>query len=570
MAGLLFTLPRQVVLDDSGDPVPGAKVNFYLAGTTTPQDTYTTKALSVAHDNPVVADAAGELDAIFLDSTKAYRCIVTDSSDVTLYDEDNINDVSLRAPYYDITAAENTAGVTPSDYSYPSGDVLRYGAAIDGVTNDYAALAAAVSVCATHPLLPWSGDLEIGTDTAISIPTGGRIGGMGPKSVISKASGTADIFTTTGNDIRVRGLRLIGPNNTGCDGITTDGGADIFIEDIEGYQLASTVTIGLTTATDGVTLRSIYSEDNAQQGTHLNKATNFYVEDIRSTGCGTTALHHGLYVGNCSDGTIVSPRCWSNAGFGLHIYAQSSYASRRITVIDPKCWSNGTAGSGNRAGIFVGRDSTSTSKGMVLVSPVTYNNVTAGIWVTNADELSIVSPDEDGNGDTTTNGIYIESGAGTAATTNVRIVGGRTIEHGSNVRIVAPASTTVNVWLDALRIADADAGGAVGIFANGAGNANVYVGESVVFSNNTTNMTHTASGGSLVNRIRSSGATSVADGGTVTHGHPKTPTNVRVTPSTASEFVSVTAIGATTFTVAIKTHDNSAGTTQTVYWEVAG
>lgn len=65
------------------------------------------------------------------------------------------------------------------------------------------------------------------------------------------------------------------------------------------------------------------------------------------------------------------------------------------------------------------------------------------------------------------------------------------------------------------------------------------------------------------------GATSVADGGTVTHGHPITPTSVRVTPSTTGEFVSVTAISSTTFTVAIKKHDNSAGTTQTVYWEVS-
>lgn len=66
---------------------------------------------------------------------------------------------------------------------------------------------------------------------------------------------------------------------------------------------------------------------------------------------------------------------------------------------------------------------------------------------------------------------------------------------------------------------------------------------------------------------RKKGATSVADGGTIAHGLYAAPTKVTVTPSTASEMVSVTALGATTFTVAIKKHDNSAGTTQTVYWE---
>ncbi len=72
--------------------------------------------------------------------------------------------------------------------------------------------------------------------------------------------------------------------------------------------------------------------------------------------------------------------------------------------------------------------------------------------------------------------------------------------------------------------------------------------------------------GTAVKRL-TSGATSVADGGTVTHSLGATPDVVNVTPSTSGEFVSVTAIGATTFTVAIKKHDGTAGTTQTVYWE---
>ena len=68
---------------------------------------------------------------------------------------------------------------------------------------------------------------------------------------------------------------------------------------------------------------------------------------------------------------------------------------------------------------------------------------------------------------------------------------------------------------------------------------------------------------------RVSGVTAtVADGGTITHTFGTTPSWTSVTPSVSGEFVSVTAIGATTFTVAIKKHDNSAGTTQTLYWTV--
>lgn len=61
-------------------------------------------------------------------------------------------------------------------------------------------------------------------------------------------------------------------------------------------------------------------------------------------------------------------------------------------------------------------------------------------------------------------------------------------------------------------------------------------------------------------------AASVADGGTISHGLYTTPTFVTVTPTVAGEFASVTAKGASTFTVALKKHDGSAGTAQTVYW----
>ena len=62
------------------------------------------------------------------------------------------------------------------------------------------------------------------------------------------------------------------------------------------------------------------------------------------------------------------------------------------------------------------------------------------------------------------------------------------------------------------------------------------------------------------------GATSVADGGTISHGLVSTPTTVQCTTSITDEFCSVTALAATTFTVTITKHDGTAGTTQIIYW----
>ena len=61
-------------------------------------------------------------------------------------------------------------------------------------------------------------------------------------------------------------------------------------------------------------------------------------------------------------------------------------------------------------------------------------------------------------------------------------------------------------------------------------------------------------------------AAAVADGGNIAHGCAATPTVAEVTPSVANEFASVTAIGAANFTVAIKKHDGTPGTNQTIYW----
>ncbi len=58
----------------------------------------------------------------------------------------------------------------------------------------------------------------------------------------------------------------------------------------------------------------------------------------------------------------------------------------------------------------------------------------------------------------------------------------------------------------------------------------------------------------------------VADGGTIAHGDAIAPTAVVATGSVAGEMVSVTSLDDTTFTVAIKKHDGTAGTAQTIYW----
>lgn len=64
-----------------------------------------------------------------------------------------------------------------------------------------------------------------------------------------------------------------------------------------------------------------------------------------------------------------------------------------------------------------------------------------------------------------------------------------------------------------------------------------------------------------------SGAQAATDGGSYPHGLLVTPRMVRASNSIAAEFVNITAIDATNFTVAIKKKDGTAGTNQNIYWE---
>lgn len=92
----LFQLPKAVPIS-AGEGYAGAKCHFYQAGTTTNITTYTTAALSVAHANPVVADANGVFAPIFINegANSTYKIRLVTSADVLIYETDNLTTAPL-------------------------------------------------------------------------------------------------------------------------------------------------------------------------------------------------------------------------------------------------------------------------------------------------------------------------------------------------------------------------------------------------------------------------------------------------------------------------------------------
>lgn len=152
MSHQLFKLPRQLNYNGNLTTTPGGKAYFYQSGTTTPQDVYQDADLTVPHANPVVADFLGLLPAIYMNPGLRYKLTLKTSADVDLYTSDPIND--QIPPTYTQTAAEVTAGVTPVDYSYAPGEVLRTGVEADGTTDDTAAFSSAIIADQAHVRLP--------------------------------------------------------------------------------------------------------------------------------------------------------------------------------------------------------------------------------------------------------------------------------------------------------------------------------------------------------------------------------------------------------------------------------
>jgi len=86
-------LPAYSTIDTNGDPVSGALLHTYAIGTSTPLPTYTTDALTIANQNPVVADSAGRFPDIFL-SDNDYKFVLQDANGVTIVVWDSLGNES--------------------------------------------------------------------------------------------------------------------------------------------------------------------------------------------------------------------------------------------------------------------------------------------------------------------------------------------------------------------------------------------------------------------------------------------------------------------------------------------
>jgi len=117
MTGTFLSMPVLRAVDANGLPLPGALLQFYVTGTTTPTNVYSSSTLGTALSNPVVADSGGLFAPIWLDPTVTYRAQLQTSAGGVIRDIDPVA-APIALASASITAAMLQSGVAVANIGY--------------------------------------------------------------------------------------------------------------------------------------------------------------------------------------------------------------------------------------------------------------------------------------------------------------------------------------------------------------------------------------------------------------------------------------------------------------------
>lgn len=160
MATTLQTpFPKPTFLDSNGDPLPGAKLFSFEAGTSTPKALFTDFDGLTPLSNPAIADSAGRLE-FWLATDVRYKLRLDTALDVTVWEVDNVGE-GLAVGQIDAgySIIKNKVQLTAL-----SGDLIMTASAI--VPTNAVLISAQISISTTFGTGQGLTGLSIGTASA--------------------------------------------------------------------------------------------------------------------------------------------------------------------------------------------------------------------------------------------------------------------------------------------------------------------------------------------------------------------------------------------------------------------
>lgn len=292
-----FLLPTVVwrAVDSAGAPLNGAKLYFFVTGTTTPTNTYTTSTLGTPNANPVVSDSAGLFGPIYLDPAVTYRVQLKTSAGSLIEDIDPFT-VAANVPPGGITGAMLAAGAVNTNLTYTAANAalvllqglhtlsIPAGAFVATTTNGSTPT---TTQSTTNHVMVASQDFDQSTaqyaQVAIPLPKGVSSGAFTARLRWTSASGSGDVIW------RVQALAL-----SDGDTIDTAFGTAISVTDTlsSAGNIQTSPTTAAITASNGLAKQDVLivqvSRDAANVADTLNASAKLTAVELFFTLDATT------------------------------------------------------------------------------------------------------------------------------------------------------------------------------------------------------------------------------------------------------------------------------------------
>jgi hypothetical protein len=215
-------------LDNNGNPLSGGLLYTYIAGTTTPQATYTTSSGSTPHSNPIVLDSAGRVPAggeVWLTVGQTYKFVLQTAAAVLVGTYDNIpGGISSDS----VTFLQSGTGAVTRTAQAKMRDVVSvkdFGAVGDGVTDDTAAFNAALNASTSMNVIfvPPGNTYRItstlnivGNKTLVGADSGSQ--NFQAAYIYHDPASTGPLFQvqTPSNGVCIKNLTITGGNGSFC------------------------------------------------------------------------------------------------------------------------------------------------------------------------------------------------------------------------------------------------------------------------------------------------------------------------------------------------------------------